>query len=104
MDFDTTPEALKARLDGGEKIEILDVREPEERAIAQIGGTAIPLGDLARRFTELDPEQELYVLCHHGVRSAHATQFLRSAGFRAVFNIRGGIDRWSVVDPSVPRY
>jgi rhodanese-related sulfurtransferase len=100
-----TPEELKKSWDAGEKILLLDVREPEELQIASIGGTHIPLGDLGRRFHELDPDQEIVVMCHHGVRSAHATAFLRAQGFEKVRNLSGGIERWSVmVDSSIPRY
>lgn len=100
-----TPEQLHAELQAGHKVQLVDVREPEEFAIAQIGGVLIPLGDLPHRYTELDPELPTATLCHHGVRSARAAQFLCSMGFSKVRNISGGIDRWSaLVDTSVPRY
>lgn len=103
--FDLTPKQLKDRLDAGEKITILDVREPFEWNIANLGGKLIPLGELSQRVVELNPDEEIVVLCHHGVRSAHAVAFLRNQGFKKVFNIRGGIDRWSTeVDTSIPRY
>lgn len=99
------PTELKARLDQSEDIFILDVREPEEFQIANIGGKLIPLQDLSMRFNELDPEREIVVVCHHGVRSAHAVGFLRSRGFSKVKNLNGGIDQWSIlVDPTVMRY
>ncbi len=99
------PEELKAALDRGEKYLILDVREPSEFAIANLGGTLLPLGELATRWGELDPSASIVCLCHHGVRSAHAVTFLRKMGFEKVWNLSGGIDRWSLtVDSSVPRY
>lgn len=99
------PIELKERLDKSEDLMILDVREPEEVQIANIGGKHIPLQDLSMRFQELDPEKEIVVICHHGVRSAHAVNFLRSRGFAKVKNLNGGIDQWSVnVDPTVMRY
>jgi sulfur-carrier protein adenylyltransferase/sulfurtransferase len=103
--FSMTPEELKKLIDTGSKVRVLDVREPDEYRIANIGGTLIPLGDLGRRFTELNPDEEIVVLCHHGVRSSHAVSFLRSHGFEKVKNLSGGIERWSLtIDPSVPRY
>lgn len=103
--FSVTPQELKTALDAGEKIFLLDVRDPQEFQYANIGGTLIPLGDLGQRFQELDPEQDIVVLCHHGVRSAHAVAFLRSQGFSKVRNLSGGIERWSTtVDVAVPRY
>lgn len=99
------PIELKERLDRAEDLFLLDVREPEEFQIANIGGKLIPLQDLSMRFQELDPEKEIVVICHHGVRSVHAINFLRSRGFQKVRNLDGGIDRWSVtVDPTVMRY
>lgn len=100
-----TVDELKKRLDAREEIFILDVREPEEFSTANLGGKLIPLGELTMRHGELDPNRETVVLCHHGVRSAHAVAFLRNMGFEKVRNLRGGIDRWSLnVDPTVPRY
>jgi sulfur-carrier protein adenylyltransferase/sulfurtransferase len=99
------PEELKAALDRGEKYIILDVREPGEFAIANLGGTLVPLGELTMRYRELDPEAAIVCVCHHGIRSAHAVSFLRTMGFQKVCNLSGGIDRWSLtVDASVPRY
>lgn len=100
------PNELKERLENGSNdLFLLDVREPEEFQIANIGGTHIPLQDLSMRFQELDPEKEIVVICHHGVRSSHAVSFLRSRGFSKVKNLDGGIDQWSVkVDPTIMRY
>jgi adenylyltransferase/sulfurtransferase len=100
-----TPRELKSRLDRGDDIYILDVREPHEYQICNIGGHLIPLGDLPSRVNELDTSREIVAHCRSGQRSAAASEFLRKAGFRKVSNLRGGILAWSdEVDPSVPKY
>jgi adenylyltransferase/sulfurtransferase len=100
-----TPRELKARLDRGDDIYILDVREPHEYQICQIGGHLIPLGDLPRRVNELDSSREIVAHCRSGKRSADAVAFLRQAGFRKIWNLKGGILAWSDdVDPRVPKY
>ena len=86
---------------------LIDVREPWEFATAQIEGSVlIPMGEVpARAHQELDPEEHLVVLCHHGMRSMNVTVWLRNQGFEQVQSLRGGIDAWSVeVDPSIARY
>ncbi len=84
---------------------LLDVREPEEFRVANIGGKLIPLGELSQRFEEIPKDRDIVVLCHHGVRSGHAAAFLRQQGFEKVRNIVGGIERWSLqIDPKLPRY
>jgi len=85
---------------------VLDVREPHEYEIAHIEGTRlIPLSELPGRLRELDGRAPIVTLCHHGLRSAHALELLKGAGFGRVRSLRGGIDAWSVdVDPEVPRY
>lgn len=99
------PQELNAALERGEKITIVDVRERSEFAIANIGGTLIPLGELTQRYEELTRDADIVCICHHGIRSSHAVNFLKTMGFERVFNLSGGIDRWSVeVDASVPRY
>ena len=100
------PVTLKARLDRGESILILDVREPFEIALAPFpGATHIPMGDVPSRLTELDPDQETVVVCHHGVRSAQVAMYLAQMGFERLLNLSGGIDAWSEdADPSTPRY
>jgi sulfur-carrier protein adenylyltransferase/sulfurtransferase len=99
------PRELKARLDRGDDLFILDVREPHEYQICNLGGHLIPLGDLSRRVNELDSSQEIVAHCRSGKRSAEAVEFLRKAGFRKVLNLKGGILAWSdEVDPSVPKY
>ena len=100
-----TPRELKARLDRGDNLFILDVREPHEYQICNIGGYLIPLGDLSKRVNELDSSREIVAHCRSGKRSAEASEFLRQAGFRKVLNLKGGILAWSdEVDPSVPKY
>jgi sulfur-carrier protein adenylyltransferase/sulfurtransferase len=100
-----TAHELKERLDRGDDIFILDVREPHEYQICNLHGHLIPLGELPRRVHELDSAREMVVHCKSGKRSAQAVDFLRQAGFRKVYNLHGGILSWSTeVDPSVPRY
>jgi adenylyltransferase/sulfurtransferase len=101
-----TPTELAARLAGGDAPLLLDVREPYEHAIARLpDARLLPLGTLPDAVATLDPAREVVVLCHHGVRSAAAAEFLRERGFRRVWNLAGGIDRWSrEVDPGVARY
>jgi sulfur-carrier protein adenylyltransferase/sulfurtransferase len=100
-----TPRELKARLDRGDDLFILDVREPHEYQICNLGGHLIPLGDLPQRLSELDSSREIVAHCRSGKRSAEASDFLRQAGFRKVLNLKGGILAWSdEVDPSVPKY
>src|ERR1700719_471510 len=100
-----TPRELKARLDRGDDLFILDVREPHEYQICNIGGYLIPLGELPRRMHELDSSREIVAHCRSGKRSAEAVDFLRKAGFRKILNLKGGILAWSdEVDPSVPKY
>jgi adenylyltransferase/sulfurtransferase len=99
------PEELKRRMDAGEDLFLLDVREPYEFAIAQIGGQLIPLNDLPKRVRELDPTREIAVHCKVGGRSQKAAEFLAQNGFKNVYNVAGGIDAWSKrVDPKVPKY
>lgn len=106
MSFTITPKELKERLDKGEQVLLLDVREPWEHSLAKIeGSTLIPLGTLPQSMDKLDKGAEIIAYCHHGMRSADATQFLLQQGFPVVKNLVGGIDAWSVqVDPAVPRY
>jgi sulfur-carrier protein adenylyltransferase/sulfurtransferase len=97
---------LKARQDRGEDVFILDVREPHEYEINRIPGSVlIPLGDLPERFTELDANREIVVMCKSGMRSARAANFLREHGFKVAKNLKGGVLAWvDQVDPSQPKY
>ena len=106
LDFNISQADLKARLDRGEELFLLDVREPQEYQIARLpGGVLMPPGELVARQGELDPDAEIIVYCHHSVRSATATAYLRSAGFPRARNLVGGIDAWSLqIDPTMARY
>ncbi|HXY49046.1 MAG TPA: molybdopterin-synthase adenylyltransferase MoeB [Terriglobales bacterium] len=98
-------EELKRRLDAGEDIFVLDVREPHEYQICNLGGYLIPLGDLPKRVHELDSSREIVAHCRSGVRSGKAVDFLRQAGFKRVHNLAGGILAWADrVDPKMPKY
>jgi len=98
-------EELKRRLDAGENLFVLDVREPHEYQICNINGYLIPLGDLPKRVNELDSSREIVAHCRSGVRSAKAVDFLRQAGFKKVSNLAGGILAWADrVDPKMPKY
>ncbi len=100
-----TVEQLKARLDRGDDIFILDVREPREFEIVNLGAPLIPLSELPEKYTELDPSKEIIVHCKMGGRSAKAAAFLRQHGFKDVKNLVGGIDAWTQrIAPSLPRY
>lgn len=101
-----SPLALKARIDRGEAVFVLDVRELPEVAVAPFPGAHhIPMGDVPSRLTELDPDRETIVVCHHGVRSAQVAMYLARMGFERTVNLSGGIDAWSEdADPSTPRY
>ena len=98
--------SLSQRITAEDRPVVLDVREPQEIAIARFpGAVEIPMHDVPTRLAELDPQQEIFVLCHHGMRSAHVASFLAENGFTRVGNVSGGIDAWALfVDPSVPRY
>lgn len=104
--LEITAVELKQRLDRGDKLRIIDVREPNEYQINRIPGSQlIPLGELPRRYAELDPEDELVMQCKVGGRSAKAADFLRTVGFKHVLNLKGGILDWvDKVDPSQPKY
>ena len=97
---------LKQRIDRGDKLTLVDVREPNEYQINRIPGTVlIPLGEIPRRYAELDKNDEIVVSCKMGGRSAKAADFLRSVGFTRVLNHRGGILDWiDKVDPTQPKY
>jgi molybdopterin/thiamine biosynthesis adenylyltransferase/rhodanese-related sulfurtransferase len=96
---------LKQKLDHGEEINVLDVREPHEYEVANIGVRLIPLGELPQRLAELDQDEYFVVHCKTGSRSAKAVKLLQDAGFENVYNVKGGITAWSEeIDPSVPKY
>jgi adenylyltransferase/sulfurtransferase len=99
---------LKKRIDRKEDFLLLDVREPEEYAIAKLpSAKLIPLGKITERAKELEDhkDKEIIIHCHHGARSLQACMTLKTLGFSKVANVTGGIEAWSLqVDPSVPRY
>ncbi|MBZ5643200.1 MAG: molybdopterin-synthase adenylyltransferase MoeB [Acidobacteriia bacterium] len=100
-----TPKEMKARQDRGDDVFILDVREVHEYQICNLNGKLIPLGELPRRVAELDSSKEMIVHCRSGKRSADAISFLQKAGFKKLWNLKGGILAWSdEVDPTVPKY
>lgn len=96
---------LKQKMDNGEDVFVLDVREPHEYEVANIGVPLIPLGELPERYAELDKDADIAIHCKTGSRSADAVQLLQNAGFEHVYNVAGGITAWSEeIDPSVPKY
>jgi rhodanese-related sulfurtransferase len=106
LDYEISP-GEAATLLAGSEARLIDVREPWEFSTASIGGSvAMPMGDVpARAHQELDPEERLVVVCHHGMRSMNVAVWLRNQGFEQAQSLRGGIDAWSAeVDPAVPRY
>jgi len=102
-----TVHALKERLaQPGAKPTLLDVREGWELNICALHGALhIPMGQIPARAGELDPEQELVVVCHHGVRSMRVAQYLASRGFCKLYNLQGGVNAWArEIDPAMPTY
>ena len=96
---------LKQKMDSGEDVNVLDVREPHEYEVANIGVKLIPLGELPQRLAELDQSENFAIHCKSGARSAKAVKLLQDAGFENVYNVKGGITAWSEeIDPSVPKY
>lgn len=107
--FEVTPADVKRRLDAGEKLWLIDVREPAEHVIARIAGSElIPMNTVPVSISTLEEKADdgtLIVFCHHGMRSASVVNWLRGQGVAQSQNMAGGIDRWSLdVDPQVPRY
>src|SRR5215218_9029769 len=96
---------LKSKLDNDEDVNVLDVREPHEYEVANIGVKLMPLGELPQRLAELDQDEYFVVHCKTGSRSARAVKLLQDAGYENVYNVKGGITAWSEeIDPSVPKY
>jgi rhodanese-related sulfurtransferase len=107
--MEVTPEDVKRRLDAGEALALIDVREPFEHAVARIeGAELIPMQTIPDRLAALQEkaaQAPLIVLCHHGVRSLNVVHWLRRQGIENCWSMAGGIDFWSIsVDPAVPRY
>jgi rhodanese-related sulfurtransferase len=107
--LELTPQELQARLNEGDHVVVIDVREPDEVVISQLPGSVlIPMqsvpGEL-QRLEALADESDLAILCHHGARSLNVAAWLRQKGIENCFSVAGGIDRWSTeIDPGVPRY
>jgi adenylyltransferase/sulfurtransferase len=97
---------LKEKMDKGEKFVLVDVRNQNELDICKFDNAVhIPLHQLSVRFTELDPDAEIILACHHGGRSLQAAHFLFNQGYRKVSNLMGGIDAWAChIDPTMARY
>ena len=108
--LEITPAELRRRLDGGEHIRLIDVREPEEHAICHIEtATLIPMRTVPQSLQDLEAESDsgdlICVFCHHGVRSLSVVDWLRRQGVENCQSMAGGIDRWSLeIDPAVRRY
>jgi len=106
---ETTPREVQQRMEAGEAIRLIDVREPGEFAVTRISGAElIPMGTVPSRLEYLDAvadEATLIVYCHHGVRSQRVAEFLKQSGYARVVNLAGGIDAWSEqIDPKLARY
>lgn len=102
-----TVDELKKKLDDKEKIHLVDCREPDEHGFCHIeGAELIPLSQFREKvMQQLRPDEEIYIHCHHGGRSARACEFLMAQGYQNVTNVAGGIDAWSLrIDSKVPRY
>jgi len=110
LPLETTPQDIQRRLAAGEKLLLIDVREPAEFQLASIqGAELIPMrtvpAQLQRLEAAADEAAALIVYCHHGVRSLNVVNWLREQGVSGCQSMAGGIDRWSLqIDPSVPRY
>ena len=104
---EVTVQEMKQALDNASLgIRVIDVREPDEYEIAHVKGVPLfPLSTLQQRFTELDPNSQLYIHCKSGVRSMRALNFLREQGFKYVKSVKGGISAWAdEIDHNVPKY
>ncbi|MGA3082992.1 MAG: rhodanese-like domain-containing protein [Terracidiphilus sp.] len=100
-----TVKELKQRIDAGQDVYLLDVREPYEAQIAQIGGKLIPQNEVPLRLAEIDRDREVIVHCRSGARSQRIAEFLKQAGYPRVVNLAGGILAWSdEIDPKVQKY
>lgn len=105
-DLEILPRDVKQMLDRGEKLLLVDVREPYEHALCQIEGAAlIPMGTIPANLQKLDTDEDVICFCHHGMRSMDVANWLRAQGVKSAKSMAGGIDRWSIeIDPKVPRY
>jgi adenylyltransferase/sulfurtransferase len=100
-----TVKELKQRIDDGQDVYLIDVREPYEAQIAQIGGKLIPQNEVPLRLAEIDRNREVIVHCRSGARSQRIAEFLKQAGYLRVVNLAGGILAWAdQIDPRVAKY
>jgi rhodanese-related sulfurtransferase len=105
-DLEISAREVKERLDRGEGLLLVDVREPYEYELCHIeGAVLIPMGSIPANLQKLDVDEDVICFCHHGMRSMEVANWLRTQGITSAKSIAGGIDRWSLeIDPSVPRY
>jgi rhodanese-related sulfurtransferase len=105
-DLEVTPTDLKQRLDRGDNLLLIDVREPWEFDVCHIeGAKLIPMGQIPANIQSLDVDEDVVCYCHHGMRSLDVAVWLRNQGVASAKSLAGGIERWSVeIDPKVPRY
>ena len=105
-DLEISVREVKERLDRGDQLLLVDVREPHEHAICHIQGAVfVPMGSIPANLQKLDVDEDVICFCHHGMRSFDVANWLRSQGVKSAKSMSGGIDRWSLeIDPSVPRY
>jgi rhodanese-related sulfurtransferase len=105
-DLEITPQEVKSRLDRGDNLLLVDVREPWEHAQCRIeGAELIPMGSIPANLQKLDSDEDVIFYCHHGMRSLDVANWLRTQGVAHAKSMAGGIDRWSAeIDPKVPRY
>jgi rhodanese-related sulfurtransferase len=105
-DLELTPAELKQRLDRGEKLLLVDVREPWEFDVCRIAGAKlIPMGQIPANLQSLDVDEDVICYCHHGMRSLDVAVWLRNQGVATAKSLAGGIERWSrEIDPQIPRY
>jgi rhodanese-related sulfurtransferase len=105
-DLEITAREVKQRLDRGDKLLLVDVREPHEHALCRIeGAVLIPMGSIPANLQKLDTDDDVICFCHHGMRSLDVANWLRQQGVKSAKSMAGGIDRWSLdVDPNVARY
>jgi adenylyltransferase/sulfurtransferase len=102
---DMSVQELDALRQANADVFILDVRNPDEYALCNLGGHLIPMNELPTRLGELNPEQQIVIHCHAGGRSRRATEYLIQQGFKNVFNLRGGITAWAnEIDPKMAKY
>ena len=106
MSFEITVQELQTKQNVGTDCVLLDVREPEEVALVQLPNSVhIPMGDIPSRLHDLDPDSEIVVYCHHGVRSLQVVHFLHQHDFEHVVSLAGGIDAWAIeIEPEMTRY